>query len=103
MVKARKIIFVSATWAPFHSKIRKICEELASEINLDFEEKLEDWVFLKKYGEKDELGGSDIPQVFIEYDDGSIKHVLTKVPLKGGKPDFEEAREILRNSITETS
>ncbi|HDJ89452.1 MAG TPA: hypothetical protein ENG40_02000 [Thermoprotei archaeon] len=100
MAEPKKIILVSATWAPFHSKLRKICEELASDANLEFEEKLEDWIFLKKHGEKDELGGSDIPQVFIEYDDGSIKHILTKVPLKDGKPDFEEAKEILKNRIS---
>jgi len=99
MVEPKKIILVSATWAPFHSKLKKICEEVASDNGLEFEEKLEDWIFLKKYGEKDELGGSDIPQIFVEYDDGSIKHVLTKVPLKSGKPDFNEARETLKSRL----
>ena len=100
MNKPKKIILVSAEWAPFHSKLRRICEDVASRNNLEFEEKIEDWMFLKKYGEKDELGGSDIPQVFLEYEDGSVKHVLTKVPLKEGKPNFDEAKRMIESSIS---
>jgi len=49
-------------------------------------------MFLSKYGEKDELGGTDVPQVFVE-EEGQVAHILTKVPLDDrGKPNFEEAR-----------
>lgn len=101
MSKPKKIIIVGASWASFHNKLKRICEEIAEEKGLEFEEKVEDFVFLSKYGEKDELGGADIPQVFIEYDDGTIKHVLTKVPVVGSQPDFEAARRVILEALGE--
>ncbi len=101
MAKPKKIILVGANWASFHNKLKRICKEIADEKGLDFEEKIEDFVFLTKYGEKDELGGADIPQVFIEYDDGTIKHVLTKVPVVGSQPDFEAARKVILKALGE--
>lgn len=90
--KARKIILVGAPWATFNDKLKKICQEVAAEKGLEFEERVEDYIFLMRYGEKDELGGADIPQVFVELEDGTVKHVLTRVPVRGVEPDFEEAR-----------
>ncbi len=99
-MKAKKIILVGANWAPFHNKLKKICEEIAKEKGINFEEKIEDWMFLKRFGEKDELGGTDIPQVFIEYKDGEIVHAITKVPLSdNGNPDYEQAKEIILSKI----
>ena len=101
MAKPVKVILVGAKWAPFHGKLKRICERVASEAGVDFEERIEDWVFLTKYGEKDELGGADIPQVFVEYDDGTIVHVMTKVPLnEQNRPDFAKAEELLRAKLS---
>jgi len=99
LAKAKKIIIVGASWAPFYSKLKKICKEIAEEKGLEFEEKIEDYMFLMKYGEKDELGGADIPQVFVEFDDGTIKHVLTKVPVAGSTPDFEAAKKAILDAV----
>lgn len=93
-MKVKKIILVGAKWAPFHEKMKKLCEKIAEEKNIEFEEKIEDWMFLKRYGEKDELGGTDIPQVFVEYENGEIEHLLTKVPLSSdGSPNYDAARD----------
>lgn len=103
MPKPKKVVLVSAEWAPFHPKIRRICGEIARDKGLEFEERREDWVYLSRHGEKDELGGSDVPQVFIEYDDGTVVHALTKAPLtEEGKADFEEARRRILKMIETT-
>ena len=99
MAKPKKIIIVGASWAPFYGKLKKICQEIAEEKGLEFEEKVEDYMFLMKYGEKAELGGADLPQVFVEFDDGTIRHVLTKVPVAGNRPDFEAAREKILEAL----
>lgn len=99
-VKTKKIILVGAGWAPFHNKLKKLCQEIADEKGLEFEEKIEDWMFLKRFGEKDELGGTDIPQIFVEYEGGEIVHVMTKVPLSAeGNPNYTEAKEIILSKI----
>jgi len=94
-----KIILVGASWAAFNDKLKKICQEIASEKGLEFEERNEDYLFLTKYGEKDELGGADIPQVFVQLEDGAVKHILTRVPVVGTQPDFEEARKRILEAI----
>jgi len=99
MGKPVKLIFVGAAWAPFNDKLKRICEEVATTRKVEFEEKNEDYMFLTKYGEKDELGGADLPQVFVQFDDGTIKHVLTKVPIAGTSPDFETAKKKLEEVL----
>ncbi|AKG38006.1 MAG: hypothetical protein ACPLRJ_07350 [Infirmifilum uzonense] len=100
MPKPVKIIFVGASWADFNKELKSISQEVAKSKGLEFEEKQEDYVFLTKYGEKDEFGGADIPQVFVVYDNGKIKHVLTKVPIVGTKPDFEAARRKIEEALS---
>lgn len=100
MARAKKLILVGAPWAAFNDKLKKLCQEVAAEKGLEFEEKIEDYIFLTKHGEKDELGGADIPQVFVELDDGTIKHVLTRVPIAGTEPNFEEARKRILTALS---
>ncbi|UNQ74251.1 hypothetical protein [Infirmifilum sp. NZ] len=100
MGKPVKIVFVGASWASFNDKLKKICQEIAASRGLEFEEREEDYVFLTKYGEKDELGGADIPQVFVVYDDGQVRHILTKVPVIGTQPDFEAARKKIEEAVS---
>ncbi len=96
-----KIILVTANWAPFDKKLRRLCEEVAREKGLEFEVREEDWVFLGKYGEKSETGGADIPQAFLEKDDGTIIHLLTRVPInERGKADFDMARKVVEEKIS---
>ncbi len=85
-MKVKKIIFVKANWCPHckvsESYVKMIAEELNAEIlGLDIDNKDQEAIadgLVKKYGDwsPDYL----IPQVFIEFDDGSIKHVLTGDP-----------------------
>lgn len=97
--RAKKLILVGAPWAAFNDKLKKICQEVAAEKGLEFEEKVEDYVFLMKYGEKDELGGADIPQVFVEFEDGTVRHILTRVPVAGTEPNFDEAKRKILAAI----
>ena len=102
MRKIKRLIVVTAEYDPLRKSILRIVKEIAETKNLELEVKEEDWVFLMKYGEKDELGGASIPQVFIEYEDGSIKHVLTRIPInEKGKADKAKAKEIILNAIEE--
>ncbi len=98
--KVKKIIVVTASYDPLRKGILRLVENIAKEKNLEVEVKEEDWVFLMRYGEKDELGGASIPQVFLEYEDGTIKHVLTRLPLdERGRTDKERARQIILEAI----
>ena len=102
MVVPRKLIVVTASYDPLRKRIMRIVNNVASQKGLEVEIKEEDWIFLSRYGEKDELGGASIPQVFIEYDDGSIRHVLTRIPLnERGKPDNLAAQKIILKALQE--
>lgn len=96
---AKKVVLVTTDWAPFSDKIARICEEEAKRAGVEFEIRKDDWIYLTRHGEVDELGGADVPQVFVE-SGTQVKHVLTRVPLdEQGKPDFEKARLMLRQAI----
>lgn len=96
----KKVLLVTATWAPFDKKLRRLCKEVAEEVGAEFEVREEDWVFLTKYGEKAETGGADIPQTFVILEDGTVIHAFTKIPLdERGKPDPKRAREILLEKL----
>ncbi len=96
----KKLIFVTTDWAPFSSKLAQICEEEARKAGVPFEVRKDDWVFLARHGEVDELGGADVPQVFVEVEEGRVVHVLTRVPLdSAGRPDFEEARRRIAEAL----
>ena len=96
----KKLVVVTTDWAPFSSKLIRICKEEAEKAGVELEVRKDDWIYLKRHGELDELGGADVPQVFLE-EEGEVKHVLTKVPLsEEGKPDFEKAREIVARALS---
>ncbi|RLF05641.1 MAG: hypothetical protein DRK00_03830 [Thermoprotei archaeon] len=95
----KKLVLVTTDWAPFSGKLARICEEEAIKAGAEFEVRKDDWVYLTKYGEVDELGGADVPQVFVE-EEGVVKHVLTRVPIdEKGKPNFEEARRRIAEAL----
>ena len=99
MAKPIAIIMVTADWEKASSYIKKACKKVAEELNLELEERKEDYEFLDKYGVKNEFGGLDIPQVFIKYDDGEIKYVISRVPLTPrGTPDLEAAVNIIKKA-----
>ncbi|MCS7386208.1 MAG: hypothetical protein DRJ18_03365 [Candidatus Methanomethylicota archaeon] len=100
MAKPITIIMVTADWEKASDYIRKACKKAAEDLKINLEEKKEDYEFLDKYGVKNEFGGLDIPQVFIKYDDGEIKYVMSRVPLTAqGTPDVEAAVEIIKKAV----
>lgn len=95
----KRLVLVTTDWAPFSDKIARICEEEAAKAGAAFEVRKDDWIYLTRHGEVDELGGADVPQVFVEHE-GQVAHVLTKVPLdNSGRPDFEEARRRIAEAL----
>jgi len=96
----KKLVLVTTDWAPFSDKLARICEEEAAKAGALFEVRKDDWIYLTRYGEVDELGGADVPQVFVE-EGGQVRHVLTRVPLdEKGNPDFEEARRRIAEALS---
>jgi len=95
----RKLILVTTEWAPFSGRIKALLEALAAKHGVELEVREEDWVFLSKFGEEDELGGYDVPQIFVE-EDGRVRHVLTRVPLsETGQPDFDEVARRVEEAL----
>jgi len=92
----KKIVVVTADWEKLSSLAKRACEEASRQLGVEVEERKEDWEYLTQHGAKDEFGGVDLPQVLLEFDDGSVKHVLTKLPLSSvGKPDLEAAIKMI--------
>jgi hypothetical protein len=96
----KKIIAVLAEWEESSKYVKKVVEEVSKENNVELELKNEDWDFLATYGVKDEFGGVEIPQVFIQTENKEIKYVMSRVPLdENGKPDLKKAKEILNEAL----
>ena len=96
-----KIIAVSSTAHPLHRFIEKLCKSLSAELNIPYEMKLEEYIFLTERGAKDEYGFAFLPQIFVQYNDGSIKLVLSEIPLNERlKPDLEKAKKNILEKIT---
>jgi len=100
MAKVKKLILVGANWEKATSILKRICESVAKDAGVEYEYRDEDWNFLLEHGEKDEFGGVNIPQVFVEYEDGEIKHILTNVLLTDrGKTDIDGMKELIAKAI----
>ncbi len=102
MAKARKIILVSATHHPLHKIWVQVAEKTAEELGVEFETRMEDYVLLTEHGATDDLGMTWLPQILVELDDGTIKPVLTEMPLgEDYKADPSRAVEVLKKNIRE--
>ncbi|MCD6488635.1 MAG: hypothetical protein J7K21_05365 [Desulfurococcales archaeon] len=102
MVKAKKIILVTAPHHPLHSLWSKLVDEISNELGLEKDVRVEDYVLLTEYGDTDEYGMSWIPQLLVELEDGSIKLVLSRMPLNEAlQPDYNRAKELVINKIKE--
>ncbi|MDP7976055.1 MAG: hypothetical protein ACP5T5_04745 [Thermoprotei archaeon] len=101
-MEPKAIILVTADWDALKSYAKKICQTAATQLNVEYKELNEDWDFLTNYGEKDEFGGVEIPQAFIETADGKYIHVMTKVPLNDkGTPDLQKGVQLFINKSKE--
>lgn len=100
----KRIILAIAEGAPLIRQARSVCEEISRETGIPLEILRDNWDFLYKHGVRDEWGGIDLPQIFIETEEGQIKHVLTRLPLSPeGKVDLEKAKRILLEAIQASS
>jgi len=96
------LIIVTADWEKASMYLKKVCDEVAKELNLALEEKKEDWEFLVNFGQRDDIGGVDLPQAFIKLSDGKVVHLMTRVPLTNdGQPDLKSAKELIKRKIAE--
>ena len=90
----------TAEGAPLRRQAERVCRKVAEANNIKFDVISDDWEFLYKYGLRDEMGGIDLPQVFVELDDGTVKHVMTRLPLTDeGKIDIKAAEDLLLRAI----
>lgn len=101
MPKAVALIYVGAEWEKASTNVKRLCEAVSKETGVTLEVKEEDYDFLMQHGQKDEFGGINIPQVFVKYEDGSIKHVMDRIPLTNeGKSDNEGAARTLKAALS---
>lgn len=99
-MKVEGIIAVTADWEKRSEYALKICEAVSKAKNIPLEIRKEDYDFVVAYGEKDEFGGVEIPQIFIKLEGGAIKHVMTKIPdNEKGMPDIDMGIKKLTESI----
>ncbi|MEM3670459.1 MAG: hypothetical protein QW767_01765 [Thermoprotei archaeon] len=97
----RKIVLVTASWDAVRKYVEPICKAVAEQTGVQLELKDEDYAYLVDHGQKDEFGGVEIPQVFVE-DDQKVRHVFSSIPLTAdGKPDIRTATEMLKKALTE--
>ncbi len=100
MPRVKKIILVTATHHPYHSLWSKLAEDLAKKLGVELEVKYEDYVFLIEHGDTDEYGMAWVPQILAEFDDGSIRVLLSQLPLNEAlQPDANKAIEIMIDKI----
>jgi hypothetical protein len=102
MPKAVKLVLVTATHHPYHKLWSKIAEEAAHELGVDLEVKYEDYVYLIEHGDTDEYGMAWVPQILAEFDDGSVKVLLSQLPLNEAlQPDKDKAVETIVKKVRE--
>ncbi|RZN56149.1 MAG: hypothetical protein DSO09_02455 [Candidatus Methanomethylicota archaeon] len=101
-MKVEGIIAIVADWEERSKYVLQVCEEVSKIKNIPIEIKKEDYDFLTTYGEKDEFGGVEIPQVFLKLKGGIIKHIMTRIPdNEKGLPDIEKAVKNIIEKIEE--
>ena len=96
-----QIIVVTADWEKGSQYAVRIAEAVSTATKIPLEIKKEDYDLLISHGEKDEFGGVDIPQTFLKFEGGTVKHVMTRTPLnEKGMPDMEKGIKALNEAIT---
>ncbi|WP_440060212.1 hypothetical protein ACSU1N_03470 [Thermogladius sp. 4427co] len=98
MASVRKIVLVSAEHHPYHKLWVKLADRISKELNVPLDVRIEDYVYINEYGDKDEFGMAWLPQILAEYDDGSVRVLLSQLPLNTAlQPDEDKALEIMKN------
>jgi hypothetical protein len=100
VAKPVKLVLVTAEHHPYHKLWMKLLDKIAEKTGLRKEVKIEDYVYLIEHGDTDEYGMAWLPQLLVEYDDGSVKLLLSKLPLNAKfEPDLEEAERIVLSKL----
>ncbi|AFK50849.1 hypothetical protein TCELL_0424 [Thermogladius calderae 1633] len=98
MASIKKVVLVTAEHHPYHKLWVKLAERLSKDLNTSLDVKIEDYVYINEYGDKDEYGMAWLPQILAEYDDGTVKVLLSQLPLNQAlQPDEEKAIEIMKS------
>ena len=102
MPKPVKLILVTADHHPQHKLWIQLIEDLSKSVGLEKEIREEDYMLLTEYGDTDDLGMPWLPQLLVQLDDGTIKVLLSRLPLgKDLKPNVEEAKRIVLSRLGE--
>ncbi len=103
-MKVEAIVAVTADWEKGSQYALQVAKAVSEGKNIPLEVRKEDYDLLISHGEKDEFGGVDMPQVFLKLEGGTMKHVMTRVPLKdNGQPDIELGIKKLSDAIASQS
>jgi hypothetical protein len=98
MPSVKKIVLVTAEHHPYHKLWVRMAEKISKELNVPLDVKIEDYVYVNEYGDKDEFGMAWLPQILAELDDGSVRVLLSQLPLNQAlQPDEEKALEIMKS------
>lgn len=99
-MNVEQIIVVTADWEKGSQYAIRIAEAVSTATKIPLEIKKEDYDLLISHGEKDEFGGVDIPQTFLKFEGGAVKHIMTRTPLnEKGMPDMEKGIKALNEAI----
>jgi len=98
MPSVKKIVLVTAEHHPYHKLWVRMAEKISKELDVPLDVKIEDYVYVNEYGDKDEFGMAWLPQILAELDDGSVRVLLSQLPLNQAlQPDEEKALEIMKS------
>ncbi len=90
--KVRKFVLVTSKAHPLNKHFTKLAKKLTEEFDAELEVREEDYMYLIKYGDTDELGMAWIPQLLAELDDGEVIKVLTQ-PNLDSQGNVDEDRD----------
>ena len=104
--KVKKFVLVTSKTHPLNKHFTKLAKKLAEEFSAGLEIKEEDYMYLIKYGDTDELGMAWVPQLLAELDNGQVIKVLTQPNLDSQgnvdeEKDYQVSVERLKKTLEE--
>ncbi len=102
MPAVRKLVLVTNKEHPLHKYFSRIAEEVAKSVGVELEVREDDYMYLSKYGETDDLGLTWLPQLLAELEGGGVIKVLTQPVLnERGKLDYEGGLHEAMSTVTQ--
>jgi len=65
MPSVKKIVLVTAEHHPYHKLWVRMAEKISKELNVPLDVKIEDYVYVNEYGDKDEFGMAWLPKALL--------------------------------------